>query len=186
MRRVAVLCARADSIYKGMRGVDVFDAQRDARKVTGPLPVVAHPPCAQWGRLRAFAHDKPAEKALGPFCVDKVCRWGGGVLEHPARSLLWAECGLPKPGDPVDAWGGWTVELPQFWLGHLAEKLTWLYVSGVPRLPPIQLPIGEPSHVIETSKRDGLQRPSVSKAMREATPLPMARWLLQVARSVGQ
>lgn len=53
---VAVLFARADSIYKGLPGVDVYDADRDARTFPGGCPVVAHPPCRAWavsGRLRS-------------------------------------------------------------------------------------------------------------------------------------
>lgn len=188
MRRVAALCVRADSIYKRLRGVEPFDATRDARTFAGGVPVIAHPPCAQWSRMKAFAADKPEEKALGPLCVEFVRRCGG-VLEHPADSSLWKHCGLPRPGAPADEFGGYTVELSQFWLGHLAEKRTWLYIVGVPRhrLPPIQLPIGEPEYAIASSRRHQANRSgkkSLHKSLREHTPEPMARWLLTVARSV--
>jgi len=42
---VAVLFARADSIYKSLPDCDVYDIERDARTYDGPWPVVAHPPC---------------------------------------------------------------------------------------------------------------------------------------------
>lgn len=53
---VAVLFARQDSTYKALSGVDVYDIDRDARTFQGGMPVVAHPPCRAWGRLRAFAN----------------------------------------------------------------------------------------------------------------------------------
>jgi len=52
---VAVLFARADSHYKALPGVDVWDEARDARKWPGGAPLVAHPPCRLWAKLRQFA-----------------------------------------------------------------------------------------------------------------------------------
>lgn len=94
---ISVLFARADSNYKALPSVDVWDAERDARTWPGGNPVVAHPPCRAWGRLRHFAKPRPDEKALAIFAVDQVRKWGG-VLEHPASSTLWTEAGLPAPG----------------------------------------------------------------------------------------
>lgn len=101
---VAVLFARADSVYKTLPGVDVWDEARDARKWPGGCPVVAHPPCRAWGKLFYFAKPIDGEKDLALFAVDQV-RQFGGVLEHPKDSKLWAAADLPRPGH-VDAWGG--------------------------------------------------------------------------------
>ncbi len=60
---VAVLFARADSHYKALQGVEVYDMERDARTYDGPWPVVAHPPCRAWGRLRQFANPRPDANA---------------------------------------------------------------------------------------------------------------------------
>jgi hypothetical protein len=54
MREVAVLFARADSIYKTLAGCDVWDEARDALKWPGGAPIIAHPPCRAWGG--AFTH----------------------------------------------------------------------------------------------------------------------------------
>lgn len=177
---VAVLFARADSVYKTLPGCDVWDAERDARRWPGGAPLVAHPPCRAWGRLRTFARPAEGEEDLARWAVGQVRRWGG-VLEHPATSRLWADQSLPPPGQ-VDGAGGWTLPILQHWWGHRAEKPTWLYVVGVsPRnLPPIPLALGHASHVIQTVKRDG--RPHVTKAEREHTPVKLAEWLCQVAR----
>lgn len=40
---VAVLFARADSVYKTLPGCDVWDEARDARRWTGGVPLVAQP-----------------------------------------------------------------------------------------------------------------------------------------------
>lgn len=93
---VAVLFARADSVYKSLPGCDVWDAERDARRWPGGAPLVAHPPCRAWGRLRTFARPAEGEEDLARWAVGQVRRWGG-VLEHPATSRLWADQQLPPP-----------------------------------------------------------------------------------------
>lgn len=184
---VAVLFARADSVYKDLPGTDVWDALRDALRWPGGAPVVAHPPCRAWGRLRKFAKPRPGERELALWAVDQI-RTYGGVLEHPASSLLWAEKPLPEPGQ-VDAWGGWTLVISQWWWGHKADKLTRLYICGAKpdQLPPIPYRMGEATHVIaQSNRRQKLRlRPEVTKREREATPPDLAVWLLDVARICG-
>src|SRR5208283_3687563 len=94
---VAVLFARADSIYKTLPGCDVWDAERDALNWHGGCPLIAHPTCRAWGRLRHFAHPREGERELALWAVKMVQRWGG-VLEHPVASQLWPSANLPKPG----------------------------------------------------------------------------------------
>jgi len=178
---VAVLFARRDSIYKMLDGVDVWDIDRDARTWPGGCPVIAHPPCRAWGRLRHFAKPLPGERELALWAVEQIRRWGG-VLEHPAASQLWPAAGLPAVGHR-DEFSGWTFGVQQWWFGHRAAKATRLYIVGCEpkRLPPIPFRLGEPSHVVQSSKRIG-HRPHISKAEREHTPLAFAEWLIEVAR----
>lgn len=185
---VAVLYAREDSHYKAIDGCDVWDAERDARKWPGGVPVVAHPPCRAWGRLRAFAKPRHDEKELALHAVDCVRKFGG-VLEHPAGSSLWEAAGLPRPEDGWDVHGGWTMAVSQFWWGHKAEKRTWLYFVGltVQQLPPLPFVMGYPQHIIGSSMRrkgDPGWMPGTTKAEREHTPPELAKWLVQAARSV--
>lgn len=179
MGKIAVLFARSDSIYKQMTDCDVFDIGRDARTFSGGMPVVAHPPCRAWGRLRQFANPRHDEKELALFAVDQV-RKCGGVLEHPERSTLWIEKGLPLPGQR-DEFGGWTLPVHQWQWGHKAQKATWLYICGVMphELPVMPLRLGEAEFVIKSSKKQ--KRPEVTKKEREATPPDFALWLVDLA-----
>lgn len=188
---VAVLFARADSNYKALPGVDVWDAERDARLWPGGSPVVAHPPCRAWGRLRQFAKPRPDEKELALFAVNQVRRFGG-VLEHPEGSTLWEAAGLPKPGHK-DEFGGWTMPIAQHWFGHRAEKLTLLYIVGCApaQIPEMPMLLGGATHVIAQRRtlaggvrlKKGMPgwRPEVTKAEREHTPPALAAWLVELA-----
>lgn len=118
MNRVAALYVDPRGPYPKMQGVDCWDESRDARTYSGPLPIIAHPPCKHWGRLRHLAHVTCGEcgwkgrdtYAFCPECcavawvsdrdcavraVAQVREWDG-VLEHPAGSKLW-DLGLPRP-----------------------------------------------------------------------------------------
>lgn len=170
MNDLAVLFARADSVYKGF-AVDVWDVGRDAMTYEGPWPVVAHPPCRAWGRLRHLAKPRPGEMDCGLFAVHAARCWGG-VVEHPAGSLLWAACGLPRPGEAADDYGGFTLAVRQSLWAHGADKLTWLYVVGcppelVPDLPP--------------ARRGGRLVQNMDVCERERTPPAFAHWLLRLA-----
>lgn len=185
---VAILFARKTSIYKKLPLCDVYDIERDARTFTGGMPVVAHPPCRAWGTLAHMAKPRDDERSLAPWAIEMV-RKCGGVLEHPKRSKLWPELGLPQPGAGSDEFGGWTLGIAQRDFGHRAEKLTLLYIVGCARrdLPPIPFVMGEATHVVATSgrRRDGTRykhKKECTKAERERTPVALAEWLVEVAR----
>ena len=46
---IAALYVQTGGAYYGLPDVDPWDEARDARLYAGPHPVVAHPPCGQWG-----------------------------------------------------------------------------------------------------------------------------------------
>jgi hypothetical protein len=185
-KEIAALFVRRDSIYKTMEGVDAWDIDRDARLWPGGCPVVAHPPCRAWGQLRHFAKPRPDEKDLARWSIAMIREWGG-ILEHPAGSTLWSDMALPQPGRR-DSHGGFTVTLPQFWFGHLAEKATKLYVYGCsPRdLPPVPMLLGEAPRTMSGTHKHlvaaGIQRPELLKKDREKTPPAFAEWLVESAR----
>ena len=165
--------------YVGIRGVDAWGIDRDGRAYPGPHPVVAHPPCAQWGAFRWRAHQDVDARSCGPAAVAQV-RAYGGVLEHPARSGLWRACRMMSPGGMVDRWGGWTMEVDQVRWGHPCRKRSWLYIVGVGRadIPPLP-PTREPTHCIGDCA-SGL--PEIPKRQRHITPPSFAEWLVDVAR----
>lgn len=188
---IAVLFARRDSVYKTLPEVDVWDADRNALTWPGGAPVIAHPPCRAWGRLRNVARPAEGEKELALWAVRQVRQWGG-ILEHPAGSLLWQEANLPAPS-VHDAWHGWTLPIVQHWWGHPAEKKTWLYIVGCQAndLPPLPLRLGAAPAIVGTPgrRRDGTRlkpgeagwRPEIAKADREHTPPALAEWLVTLA-----
>lgn len=183
-----------------MLGVDAWDERRDARSYSGPWPVVAHPPCGPWGRLKHLY--KGNEHNCAPIAVEFVRRFGG-VLEHPAQSELWSACDLPRPGSPCDKHGGFSIEVDQCPWGHVARKRTWLYVVGAPRdvvLAGVRTG-GTPTHWISgfrTSHRNraypghykasGCAVPEgikvCSSQQRRRTPPAFAEWLVSIAASV--
>lgn len=188
MKTVAVLFARTNSIYKTIPECDVWDINRDALRWPGGGPLVAHPPCRSWGRLRWAAKPRPGEKELAIRAVEMIRVWGG-VLEHPAHSSLWKALSLPKPGAGCDRWGGYTIVVNQLWWGHSCEKATWLYVCGIPQsqVPPIPLAFSEAKKVVTSSLyRKGHPRwkPHCTKEEREATPPAFAKWLVELVSKV--
>lgn len=179
---IAVLYTRKDSIYKSFPDCDVYDIERNASTFQGDQPVIAHPPCRAWGRLRAFAKPRLGEKELAFFAIEAV-RKNGGILEHPAYSTLWKTASLPLPGQKVDEYGGYSISVDQFWFGHKARKNTWLYIVNCPKsnLPDIPLKFDAVTHVVQSSKRKGYS-PHITKAEREITPVDFAKWLIETAK----
>lgn len=165
---------------------DMFAKTRDAREYWGPSPVVAHPPCGPWGRFWCNYKGGEGAKSCAPRAVEQV-RAFGGVLEHPSASHLWKHCSLPKPGEPADAFGGWTLEVEQVDWGHPCRKKTWLYIVGVgPERVPERPPPGVPSHVMVRLLRNGNDLPELSKSRRHLTPPAFARWLVRLAQRCTQ
>lgn len=149
---IAALYVESKGCYIGLPGVDPWDIKRDARIYDGPWPVVAHPPCARWGRYWGGSPTTWPRLKLGD---DDGCfaaalasvRKFGGILEHPEGSHAWRHFGLttpPKTGGWVRAGGwvegedGWTCCVEQGAYGHRARKATWLYAYGLEDLPKLR------------------------------------------------
>lgn len=181
---VAALYVRKDSVYKNLVA-ESFDIDRDATLYNGPYPIIAHPPCGQWGKLSHFAYPNPIEKQLALIAINQI-RVFGGVLEHPRASKLWPQF-LPLPGS-FDSFGGFTISIDQFWFGHKAKKTTFLYFVGCKpsQLPQIPLRFDLIEHGVSQGKnKHKPQLREISKADRERTPLNLALWLIEVAQIIN-
>ena len=176
---VAILCAARNSVYKTLPGLDVYDIDRDCRTFRGGMPIVAHPPCRAWSAYcRHQAKPVDGEKELAPWCLAELRAWGG-VLEHPAHSVLWDEFKLPKPGwEARGDW--WSMEVNQSWFGDSRTKKTWLLFS---KILPHDLP--EMPYRLHDAKGDRRRWQVMSKHQRAATCPQFAEWLIEAARSVA-
>jgi hypothetical protein len=183
VRTVAALYIDPRGPYPKMPGVECWDETRDARLYAGPHPVVAHPPCGPWGKLSHFSKQDPS---TGPNAVFSVRRWGG-VLEHPEFSKLWKACGLPRPGEPSDAYGGFTVVVDQCAYGHCTRKRTWVYIVGA-SAPELRTG-GTPTHAIRNGRgqrlKDGTLRQRATALQARLTPPAFAELLVSLAREAG-
>lgn len=176
---VAALYVDPRGPYPKLLGPDMcWDEARDARTYAGPWPVVAHPPCGPWGRLKFLCTKQ--DKTAGPHAVDVVRRWGG-ALEHPEHSGLWRACALPRPGELPDAWGGRTFAVRQVAWGHACEKPTWLYVVGVDAATVASglRTGGVATHRVTNGSRGNISLPRVRNP--HLTPPAFAEWLISLA-----
>ncbi len=176
-----------------------WDETRDARAYAGPHPVVAHPPCGPWGSLKHMKVPNRARRVQDVDCMSPAVaavRKYGGVLEQPARSLAFQAFGMPRPGEPRDAYGGITIEVCQVEWGHVARKRTWLYLVGIadPTIAP-PFPGREPTHWVSGGRKHdrkgsgGVVPPGIkvcSAQQRRRTPVAFARWLIELARQAAR
>jgi hypothetical protein len=198
---IAALYVERGGIYYGLPDVDPWDEARDARTYDGPWPVVAHPPCARWGRYWSGGPSAKYKRKLGDddgcfaSALASVRKWGG-VLEHPQASYAWKQFGIPTPPGS-GGWigcldGGWTCCVEQGHYGHRARKATWLYAYG---FTPSALKWGksaatvrmEDSYHSATERRKGgkqLIGSRLSNRERAATPVEFRDLLLDMARQV--
>jgi len=138
---IAALYVETDGAYFGLDGVEPWDEVKDARRYSGPHPVIAHPPCQRWGKMWAGSPSVIArtgvrkKKGDDGGCFEAglaAVRAHGGVLEHPMGSHAWDHFGLTKPPRnggwvKADEFGGWTCCVEQGRYGHYCPKPTWLY-----------------------------------------------------------
>lgn len=178
VRTVAALYVDKLGPYFSIPYVDCYDVLRDAKKYEGSHPVVAHPPCGPWGRMKGLSTVQ--DRTCGPHAVEMVQKYGG-VLEHPADSSLFDYCRLPKPGNGSEG-SGKTYAIRQVAWGHKTAKPTWLYMFGVPH----HLVLGSlrkggiPTHIITNNERSKLPRCTVLEARH--TPISLAYTLVYLAR----
>lgn len=181
MRTVAALYVDPNGPYPKLEGVECWDESRDARGYEGPHPVVAHPPCAPWSRMRWLCKNRSEKRDCAIRAITQV-RNNGGVLEHPESTALWSALGLPRPGKS-DQWGStWYVR--QVSWGHQCVKPTWIYVVGVSD-DAVRAGLrfgGNPTHCVCSGPGQLVKLPVAHATMRSRSPLAFAEWLVSLAR----
>jgi hypothetical protein len=184
IKKVAILFSRSDSVYFSFPECDVYDINRNALLYPGKLPVICHPPCRGWGRLKYFSKHPESELLFAPWSVEQVRKYGG-VLEHPSGSSLWKYCNLPT-GSGRDHWGGFTLSVDQFWFGHKARKRTLLYICGCSpaHIPDYSINFNRIEFCVGyNSKSPNRFYKEISKSDRERTPFDFASWLIALAKN---
>lgn len=165
-------------------GFECYNEKKNAMLYTGDDVVIAHPPCRLWAGLRGLSTAPIGEKELGTFAVN-IVRNNGGIVEHPASSLLFKDGTFTRPGI-IDLHGGFLLKVDMSWFGFHAKKSTMLYIVGCGPMdiPAYPLSFDAVTHVIGYSKHSNPRKKELSKSMRDVTPVKMCEWLLSVARVI--
>jgi hypothetical protein len=199
--KVAALYVDGKGVYANLPGVEVWDEARDARRYAGPWPVVAHPPCNRWCRFAKGIETQYPHYRVGDDsgCFEaalNAVRRFGGVLEHPADSLAWAQFKLPAPRSS-SGWtqdffdGGASCYVEQGRYGHPMRKATWLYAHGV-ELPELRWGRRLDSERGEFKWGSRLYKPEQDRdrprvdGMHSVTPTAFRDVLLAMARTAAQ
>lgn len=126
--KIAILCAAHDSTYFDIVSphyeLDIYTSARPTKLFNDNVPVICHPPCAQWSRLRKSSKYNAEEKQLAYDCFRHVRR-NGGIFEHPHGSQFMREIiGYDN-----------CHSVQQSWFGFDARKSTLLYLNRVTLQP---------------------------------------------------
>ncbi len=200
---IAALYVIEQGVYYNIRNVDPWPLNRDAREYLGPYPVVAHPPCARWGRYWSGGPSAKVRRNLGDdngcFAAALACaKQYGGVIEHPEGSHAWRLFRIPRP-PKGGGWikcidGAWTCCVEQGHYGHRARKATWLIAYKIDTPPSLiwgrsenKIQLDDGFHSAEERRRTvrtGIcQR--LSKKQRLETPLAFRDLLISIAEMVS-
>lgn len=201
-KRVAALFVESTGCYASLPYVDAWAVERDARRYSGPLPVVTHPPCQLWVNLAAvnwkrYGRQRPA---WYPGGTDGDCflfaflaiQKHGGVLEHPAFSHAFVAHGIPRPKgigwqyvqtDPYTDLSMYVCEVWQSAYGHRARKRTWLVYVGA--RAPFELRWARNSGTAQIGWFDRV-KPTLGKKEAIATPIAFRDELIKLAEHSRQ
>lgn len=178
-RHLPVLCTAPRSIYLKL-GADCYDKSRDALSFNKPVPVIAHPPCRRFSKMRGLTKAPGSEEEIAYHCLEHVQKYGG-ILEHPRSSLLWKKLTL-HAGSNLTTCGGMLISVNASWFGHPAEKKTCFYINGITqdKLPSMPYSLTVPTRTIGKSltKHGRSPKKACTPGMNNHTPWLMALWLL--------
>ena len=181
---IPVLFTQEKSNYNNFKIFDCYDLKRNALSYSDRIPIIAHPPCRMFSKLRGLSSAPLSEKKLAFFALSKV-RQFGGVLEHPRSSTLWIDGNFNLDGS-VDSYGGFLRSVDLSWFGYPARKKTMLYFCGITpgQLPPFPISLDAITHVISSTARSN--KKEIPKNMRSDTPLPMIEFFIEVMKIINE
>lgn len=177
-----ILFTQKNSTYNRL-GVECYDAERNALSYPGKGPVICHPPCRLFSRMRKFSTAPGCERLLGMYSVALVRKFGG-IVEQPAGSKLWELCKISRSTNP-DQYGGFIININQSWFGYQCRKSTDLYIVGcqVKDLPAVPMNFDAIQFCISSSR----SLPELkNKESRSFTTEKFARWLIEIAEKCEQ
>ena len=199
---IAALFVYPGGVYYGLDNVEAWGPEKDARLYAGPYPVIAHPPCARWGKYWSGGPSVRVKRKLGDdencFATAFHCvKLWGGVLEHPAYTKAWNWFGIRSP--EKSCWvldsihGGWVCHVEQGHYGHLARKATWLFANTKekpleliwgPSSASVKLDAGYHSAEERRNAKDKKTRDTerLSAYQRAATPIEFRDLLITIAK----
>jgi len=172
--KTPVLFVHNRSNYKKLDVFDCYDEKRNALNYTGSEPVICHPPCRTFSRLRGLSQAPIEEKQLAYWSIDLV-RKNGGIVEHPHDSQLWKDKDVVKPGY-TDQYGGFTICIDQSWFGYYTPKKTLLYIVGIKSK---EIPDYDFNRDINFRKFQNL-----TKKQRSETTPELCIWLNEIVKKI--
>lgn len=183
-QNVPVLFCQVNSVYNSL-GCDVWDLKRNAFNYNLHLPVIAHPPCRLWSRMRGLSNAPACEKFTGIWSAFLV-QDQGGVLEQPESSTLWPYLGLPLPGSKGKL-KGFSICVNQHWFGHPCRKKTLLYINGISEhdLPDIPLSFDAIEYQLGYLSRHKSPKKIIKKSEHSSTPILFAEWLIETQKRIA-
>lgn len=154
---ISILCVARKSNYFNIPDLDLWTEERNAYLFNGNNPIIAHPPCAQWSKMRAFSRPDKVAKNLALFCWEYVNQ-NGGCLEHPQGSALFKYVGANRSQ---------IVSINQNWFGFPSRKTTYIYFA---KCEPERYPLSFDRPLRTTT--------SLHSKDRSIMPLMMCKWLV--------
>lgn len=182
MEKIPVLFTQKGSNYLADDRFDCWDVKRNALNYSGKAPVIAHPPCRLFGRLKGLTTAPQWEKQLGYYAIGTV-RKNGGIVENPAHSDLFKITGCNLDGG-CDEFGGFLIDVQLNWFGFPVRKRTWLYVCGCSRsdVPGHPLNFDMITHTVgrNSKSKTNLMKKQLEKNYRAKTPIKMIDWFAEI------
>lgn len=156
---ITILCADDKSSYFDIPDLDIYTLSRNAFNYNGKNPVIAHPPCGAFSKMRGFSKRDSFNMELAEHCLNAIHN-NCGILEQPAYSIMFELLGIQP-----------TISVDQKWFGFRARKQTWLYLYNV-ELISHPITFDAATHKVE----------NLTSSMRARQTIEFSQWLVDSVR----